>query len=249
MVLVRSLTKSHIERIKHPAYDSTKCEGICSRGWSHSWMLMENQRTSAGRRFQKQGVLNNKKKVCRLSCQYVNLLIIYLFILTATRPQFLKVLLFFHAIHPTLGLSTVSAGMTVNHASLLVFTLLVNSLLVSKHCPWAPAVRGIPSMSTMDTSCDSPKSLACQTFVVGFSNVPDERNCRSQSCHITRPCLVADFSKSRTTRKFVCDERIGAESGWNRVEPAISKQQQRHCTKCPILSAHRYYWPDISIKM
>uniref|UniRef100_A0A8C5BY33 Isocitrate dehydrogenase [NAD] subunit, mitochondrial n=1 Tax=Gadus morhua TaxID=8049 RepID=A0A8C5BY33_GADMO len=36
---------------------------------------------------------------------------------------------------------------------------------------------------------------------------------RSQACHITRPRLVADPSKSCTIRKFVCDERIGAKSG------------------------------------
>ena len=43
---------------------------------------------------------------------------------------------------------------------------------VGKHCAWAPAVRGLPSrnwgrgslMSTMDTSCDSPKNSDMPNF-------------------------------------------------------------------------------------
>ena len=85
---------------------------------------------------------------CPVSIQYVNLLI-YLFQL---RPAFNSSKYYFFQAHPTRGLSTVSAGMTVNHASLLVFTLLVSSLLVSKHCPWTPAVGGIPSHNWLQGS-------------------------------------------------------------------------------------------------
>ena len=72
-------------------------------------------------------------------------LFIYLFQLRPARNS--SKYYFFQAIHPTRGLSTGWA----NRASLLVFTLLVRSLLVSKHGPCSPAVRGIPSMSTMET--------------------------------------------------------------------------------------------------
>ena len=70
--------------------------------------------------------------VCRLSSQYVNLLIIYLFQLRPARNSSKNS---FFSTQSARGFSTVSAGMTANRASLLVFTLLVSSLLVSKHCP------------------------------------------------------------------------------------------------------------------
>ena len=39
----------------------------------------------------------------------------------------------------------------------LYFRLLVSLLVSNTSCPWAPAVHGIPSKSTMDMSCDSPQ--------------------------------------------------------------------------------------------
>ena len=157
----------------------TMCEGICSKDDRTVQCLWKNSGRALGGDFRSREIIEKYNlSVCRLSSQYVNLLIIYSFIYFDRDPPTIppsRHITFFHAIEPTRGLSTVSAGMTANRASRLVFTLLVSSLLVSKHHPWAPAVREIPSMSTMDTSCDSPKSLACQTFVVGFSNVADEK--------------------------------------------------------------------------
>ena len=77
-------------------------------------------------------------------------LLIYLFQLRPARNS--SKYYFFQAIHPTRGLSTVSTDMTANRASLLVFTLLVCSLLVSKHGPCAPAVCGIPSHNWLQGS-------------------------------------------------------------------------------------------------
>ena len=57
------------------------------------------------------------------------------------------------------------------------------------------------------------KILTCQTFRRGVFERRRRKHRRSQACHITRPRLVADPSKSCTIRKFVCDERIGAKSG------------------------------------
>ena len=71
----------------------------------------------------------------------------------------------------------------------------------------------IPSMSTIRHAIP-PNFWHAKLW----SNFYRRKNRRSQACHIeTRSRLVADFSKSFTTRKFVCDERIGAKSDWNRV--------------------------------
>ena len=82
--------------------------------------------------------------VCRLSFQYVNLHLIYFIYLFQPRParNSSQYCFFLHAFHTTRGLS---AGIAANGSSLLVLTLIVSSLLVSKHRPWAPAVCGIPS--------------------------------------------------------------------------------------------------------
>ena len=136
--------------------------------------------------------------VCRLSCQYVNLHIIYLFQPRPARNS--SKYYFFHAIHLTRGLSMVSAVMTANRASLLVLTLLVSSLLVSKHCLWAPAVRGIPSHNWWRGSLHvyngyviaiPPKFLACQTFRRGVWERPRQK----------KTLQIASMSHYKTTSR------------------------------------------------
>ena len=74
---------------------STKCEGICSRDDRTVECLWKTSGRALGRDFRSRKIIEKYNfSVCRLSSQYVNLLIVYLFISTATRPQFLQVLLF-----------------------------------------------------------------------------------------------------------------------------------------------------------
>ena len=132
--------------MKHPAHDfNNVCEGIRSR----DDRTVECLRKSSGRAlggdacaFQKSESISREiieKYIsnlsgCRLSCQYVNLHIIYLFIYFNCDPHAIppSITFFSHnPIHPTRGLSTVYVGMTAIRASLLVLTLLVSSLLVS----------------------------------------------------------------------------------------------------------------------
>ena len=127
---------------------STMYEGIRSRDDRAVECLWKTSGRALGGDFRSREIIEKYNlSVCRLSIQYVNLLI-YLFQL---RPAFNSSKYYFFQAHPTRGLSTVSTDMTANRASLLVFTLLVCCLLVSKHGPCSPAVCGIPSMSTMDT--------------------------------------------------------------------------------------------------
>ena len=132
LIRARSLTKSHIERIKHPAYDFNNVWGHTQQGWSQSGMLMKTSKRALGGDFRSREIIEKYDlSVCLLSSQYVNLLIIYLFI--CGPPAIPPSITFFHAIHPTRGLSMVSAGMTAYRKSLRVFTWLDNSLLVRKH--------------------------------------------------------------------------------------------------------------------
>ena len=125
------------------------CEGICSRDDRTVECFWKNQRTSAGRRFQKQGDYRKKYIICQFAVCLFNMLT-YLFIyFNCDPPSIPPSITFFKPTQPVDY--PVSADMTANRASLLVFTLLVCSLLVSKHGPCAPAVCGIPSMSTMET--------------------------------------------------------------------------------------------------
>ena len=75
----------------------------------------------------------------------------------------------------------------------------------------------VPSCQQCIRHAIPQKILTCQTFRRGVFERRRRKHRRSQACHITRPRLVAYSSKSCTIRKFVCDERIGAKSGWNRV--------------------------------
>ena len=68
LIIARSLTKKHIERIKHPAYDFNNVMRayairITQNGWSHSGMLMETSGRAVGGdvpAFQKQGDIAQK---------------------------------------------------------------------------------------------------------------------------------------------------------------------------------------------
>ena len=75
---------------------STMCKGIRSRDECTVECLWKTSGQALGGDFGSREIIEKYDlSVCLLSSQYVNLLIIYLFISTAIRPQFLQVLLFF----------------------------------------------------------------------------------------------------------------------------------------------------------
>ena len=136
------------------------------------------------RAFQKQGDYRKMSNlsVCRLSFQYVNLHLIYFIYLFQPRPSrnSSQYCFFLHAFNTTRGLS---AGIAANGSSLLVLTLIVGSLLVSKHRPWAPAVCRIPLHnwwrgSLQFSSCGFRTSQTKNLQIANMSHYKTSSRCR-----------------------------------------------------------------------
>ena len=165
-------------------------------------LCTETERKKKKKRLWTRSWVENAGRCCHISTKVVSIILLHFLSFSLLEFFLLLITLIFAVVTPTQRTAVKSVG---------------------KHCAWAPAVRGLPSrnwgrgslMSTMYTSCDSPKNSDMPIFSSwGF------RTSQTKASQIASMSHYKTSSRRRPVKTRVRFANLSAtkESGQNRAE-------------------------------